>query len=264
MLTIATDDPADPRLSDYVSLRDSQLRRSLEAERGLFIAEGDKIIRRAVEAGYRPRSFLLAPRWLAGLADVVERGDAPVYVVPEAVTERLTGFHVHRGALAALERGEGRAASSLFGARRLVVCQDIVDHHNLGAIIRDAAALGWDGVLVSAGSADPLYRRAIKGSMGTVFAEPWARLAPGEGPGTLRDAGLIGVALVADASARPIDDVAGDLTGSRIALLVGSEGPGLTPDWVEAADVRATIPMRAGVDSLNVAAATAIACHLLR
>ncbi len=263
-MRITISDPSDPRLADYVSLRDSQLRRSLEAERGLFIAEGEKIIRRAVEAGYEPRSFLLAPRWLEGLADILDASDAPVYVVPEDVTERLTGFHVHRGALAALTRSVRHQVADLLGARRLVVCQDIVDHQNLGAIIRDAAALGWDGVIVSAGSADPLYRRAIKGSMGTVFSEPWARLQPGEGPALLRDAGLRTVALITRADAVDVDTLAGDLAAERVALLVGSEGPGLSPDWIDAAEFAATIPMRAGVDSLNVSAATAIACHVLR
>ena len=177
MPLIPVTEPADVRLRDYVSLRDASLRRSLETERGLFIAEGEKVIRRAVEAGHRPRSFLLAERWLAGLADVLARHpEAPVYVVTEALAERVTGFHVHRGALASLERGEPASMGDLLGLSRLVVAEDIVDHTNVGAIIRNAAGLGWDGVLLAPRAADPLYRRAIKVSMGTVFSLPWARI----------------------------------------------------------------------------------------
>ncbi|MDN5572290.1 MAG: rRNA methyltransferase, partial [Propionibacteriaceae bacterium] len=162
-MLIEISDAGDPRLSDYVALRDTSLRRSLEAERGLFIAEGEKVIRRAVEAGHEPRSFLLAERWLPGLADLWEgRPDVPVYVVTEAVAEQVTGFHVHRGALASLRRTEPATMADLLGRRRLVVAEDIVDHTNVGAIIRCAAGLGWDGVLLSPRAADPLYRRAIK------------------------------------------------------------------------------------------------------
>ena len=147
---IEVTDATDPRLGDYVALRDTSLRRSLESERGLFIAEGEKVIRRAVEAGHRPRSFLLAERWLGGLADVLAaHAGVPVFVVSEALAEQVTGFHVHRGALASLHRGAPTPMAELLGARRLVVAEDIVDHTNVGALLRSAAGLGWDGVLLS-------------------------------------------------------------------------------------------------------------------
>ncbi len=170
MTRVAITDAADPRLSDYVALRDTSLRKSLESERGLFIAEGEKVIRRAIEAGHRPRSFLLAERWIAGLSDLIDaHPGAPVYVVTEAMAEQVTGFHVHRGALASLHRAAPTPMGELLGLRRLVLAEDIVDHTNVGAIIRNAAGLGWDGVLLAPRAADPLYRRSIKVSMGTVF-----------------------------------------------------------------------------------------------
>ncbi len=262
---IEVSEPSDPRLADYVSLRDSRLRTSLEASEGLFIAEGEKIIRRAIEAGYRPRSLMLAPRWLPGLNDLLVAVDVPVYVVPEALAEQVTGFHVHRGALASMQRRAQHRVDDLLGLDRLVVCEDIVDHANLGAIVRNAAGLGFGGVLISARSADPFYRRAIKASMGTVFAMPWARLDLGQGPELLRAAGFEVVAAMLGPHAVDLADYAARVRRRprRIALLVGSEGPGLSDDWLAAADVHLTIPMARGVDSLNVAAATAILCHTL-
>ena len=262
---IRVDEPSDPRLADYVSLRDSQLRTRLEASEGLFIAEGGKIIRRAIEAGHVPRSLLLAPRWIPGLRDLLDGIDVPVYVVSEELAERVTGFHVHRGALASMWRGPSRPVGDLLGVRRVVVCEDIVDHANLGAIVRNAAGLGWDAVLVSARSADPLYRRAIKASMGTVLALPWARLDAGQGPDALRAAGFEVVAGSLGPDSTGLQAYAAEVARRprRIALLVGSEGPGLTDGWLDAAHVRVTIPMARGVDSLNVAAATAILCHAL-
>ena len=257
-------DPSDPRLADYVALRDASLRRHLESEQGLFIAEGEKVIRRAIEAGYRPRSFMLASRWLESLRDVVD--DAPVYLVSEETAERVSGFHVHRGALASLHRETRHTMADLLGARRLIVCEDIVDHTNVGAILRNAAGLGWDGVLLSPRCADPLYRRAIKTSMGTVFSLPWARSDDWAGTvPALRACGFTVVALALSESAVDLDDVARDLgSDARVAVLLGTEGAGLSSRWIEQADVVARIPMRAGVDSLNVAAASAIAGYVLR
>ena len=170
-------DPADPRLADYRDLRDVELRKHLEAEHGLFLAEGEKVVRRAVEAGFAPRSFLMAPRWLDGLADVLDRSDAPCFVVSEALAEEVTGFHVHRGALASLQRRPLPAVESvLAGARSVLVLEDIVDHTNVGAILRSGAALGFDAVLLAPRCADPLYRRSIKVAMGAVFTMPWTRL----------------------------------------------------------------------------------------
>lgn len=261
---IEVTDASDSRLSDYRDLRDVSLRRSLESERGLFLAEGEKVVRRAVEAGHRPRSFLMASRWLESLGDVLAAWPAvPCYVVSEELAERVTGFHVHRGALASLHRAPLPAvADVLAGARRVVVLEDVVDHTNVGAILRSAAALGFDGCLLSPRCADPLYRRAVKVSMGAVFSLPYARLDDWHGAvGRLSAAGFTTYALTLAPDAVDLDAV---VPADRVALLVGSEGPGLSTRWQEAADVRVRIPMAAGIDSLNVAAATAVACWALR
>jgi tRNA G18 (ribose-2'-O)-methylase SpoU len=259
-------DASEPRLADYVSLREASLRRHLEPDRGLFIAEGEKVIRRAIDAGYRPRSFLLAERWLAGLCDVLTRWpDAPVYVVTEDLAEQVTGFHVHRGALASLHREQRHSVKELLALRRLVVLEDIVDHTNVGAILRNAAGLGWDGALLSPRAADPLYRRSIKVSMGAVFSLPWARLADWRGvPQLLSAAGFLTVALSLAPDTVELRQLAATITPrSRIAVLLGTEGAGLSTRWLDGAAVRARIPMSAGIDSLNVAAAAAIACYAL-
>lgn len=261
------DDPADPRLSDYRDLRDVQLRTSVEAEQGLFIAEGEKVIRRAFEAGYAPRSLLLAERWLVGLRDLVDRWDVPVYLTDEKNAEAITGFHVHRGALAAMKRQQPRRLTDLLATHRLVVCEDIVDHTNIGAIIRSAAGLGWDGVVLSPRAADPLYRRAIKTSMGASLTMPWARMTSWEqGLPLLRASGFHLAAMALAEEARDIDDYSSQWRGSpqKLALLLGTEGAGLSSRWLAQADSLVKIPMSRGIDSLNVAAATALACHLLR
>ncbi len=264
---VTVEDADDPRLHDYVGLRDTSLRKHLEAEHGLFIAEGDKVIRRAVEAGYRPRSFLLAPRWLDSLADVVTRWpEVPVFVVTEDLAERVTGFHVHRGALASLYREQRTRVDELLTRDRVVVLEDIVDHTNVGAILRNAAGLGWDGVLLSPRTADPLYRRSIKVSMGTVFSLPWARLPDWyAAPALLTEAGFLTVALTVAEDSVDLAALGQQLRADprRVAILLGTEGAGLSSRWTAAAGVRARIPMHAGVDSLNVAAATAIACYAL-
>ncbi|MDO4412992.1 RNA methyltransferase [Cutibacterium sp.] len=264
---IDIDDPTDPRLADYVSLRDVNLRKSLEADQGLFIAEGAKVIRRACEAGYPPRSFLLAPRWIDGLHDLFDDLDVEVYVVSEALAEQVTGFHVHRGALASMCRQIRWSAADLMAARRLVVCEDIVDHTNVGAIIRCAAGIGWDGVLLAPRAADPLYRRAIKTSMGTVFQIPWARLADwSSGLEDLRDHGFTVAAMALSDDSVTLDEFSADLRVNprKVALLMGTEGAGLSAHWISQADVVVRIPMAGGVDSLNVAAAAAVACYELR
>jgi tRNA G18 (ribose-2'-O)-methylase SpoU len=263
-LTIS--DASDPRLADYVSLRDAALRSHLESDQGLFIAEGAKVIRRAVDAGYRPRSFLLAERWLEGLHDVLTRWPAaPVYIVTEDLAEQVTGFHVHRGALASLHREQRHSLEQLLAQQRLVVLEDIVDHTNVGAILRNAAGLGWDGALLSPRAADPLYRRSIKVSMGAVFSLPWARLVDWRNaPHLLSAAGFLTVALSLAPDAVELSELAATITSqSRIAVLLGTEGAGLSTRWSDGAAVRARIPMSAGIDSLNVAAAGAIACYAL-
>ena len=257
----------DPRLADYVSLRDVALRKHLESEQGLFIAEGAKVIRRALEAGYRPRSFLLAERWLPGLDDLIEQWPTvPVYVVSEALAEQVTGFHVHRGALASLHRETRHQVTDLLAMRRLVILEDIVDHTNVGAILRTAAGLGWQGALLAPRSADPLYRRAVKVSMGAVFSLPWARLDDwGDTPALLAGAGFFTVALTLTDDALDLAEVRSRLRRDpqRVAIMLGTEGDGLSAHWTASATVRARIPMAAGVDSLNVAAAAAVACYAL-
>ncbi|SPT50122.1 TrmH family RNA methyltransferase [Actinomadura madurae] len=264
---IPVPDPADPRLADYVRLRDVNLRKSLEAEHGLFVAEGEKVIRRAVAAGHPVRSLLMARRWAEPLADVLDGLDAPAYIVDDATMESLTGFQVHRGALASLERLPLPPLEAvLAGARRILVLEDLVDHANVGSIYRCAAALGIDAIVLSPRCADPLYRRSVKVSMGAVFAIPYMRLANWrDGLGKVRAAGFTLLALTPDQAATPIDEAS---TGDRVALMLGSEGDGLSSHWLDEADQPVCIPMSpdamsAGVDSLNVTAAAAIACHSL-
>ncbi|GAA3229643.1 RNA methyltransferase [Nonomuraea helvata] len=285
MLEYVTD-ADDPRLSDYTRLRDVELRKSLEASRGLFLAEGEKVIRRAIGAGYPIRSVLTTRRWLASLEDVL--GDALVYVVSDEIMSGIAGFQVHRGALASMERlplpsvetllkGHARRLLVLEDLvdhsnvgvakqhpRRILVLEDLVDHSNVGAIFRSAAALGVDAIILSPRCADPLYRRAVKVSMGAVFSIPYARMDNWfEGLSQLREAGFQTLALTPDQTTTPIDTVK---LGDRVALLLGSEGDGLSSHWLEEADEAVCIPMSAaamaaGVDSLNVVAAAAIACH---
>ena len=271
-------DAEDPRLADYARLTDMELRTSLEPAQGLFIAEGAKVIGRAVAAGYPVRSVLVAERRLASLEtlfpallpQLAETG-VPVYVVPDQTAERLTGYRVHRGALASLHRKPLPPAAALAAAaRRVIVLEDLVDHANVGAIFRCAAALGVDAVFLSPRCADPLYRRAVKVSMGAVFAIPYARMTGWyDGLAGLRAAGFRLLALTPDQVAAPIGAaVAGQRTAQRIALLLGTEGDGLSSRWRHEADQAVRIPMHpgalaAGVDSLNVVAAAAIACHVL-
>jgi tRNA G18 (ribose-2'-O)-methylase SpoU len=257
-------DAGDPRLADYRDLRDVSLRKHLEAEHGLFLAEGEKVVRRAVEAGFGARSFLMARRWLAGLSDVLDSSDAPCYVVSEDLAEQVTGFHVHRGALASLRRRPLAGLDEvLAGARTVVVLEDIVDHTNVGAVFRSAAALGVDAVLLSPRCADPLYRRSVKVAMGAVLSVVYARLDDWyDALPELSRRGFTTVALTLAADARPIAACVAGV--DRLALVLGTEGHGLSPRWETTADRRAVIPMQQGVDSLNVAAAAAVACYVAR
>jgi tRNA G18 (ribose-2'-O)-methylase SpoU len=259
---VEIDDAGDPRLADYRDLRDVELRKHLEAEHGLFIAEGEKVVRRAVEGGFPARSFLMAPRWLDGLEDVLRTSDAPCFVVSEKLAEEVTGFHVHRGALASLQRRALPTVDQvLVGARTVVVVEDIVDHTNVGAIFRSAAALGIDAVLLAPRCADPLYRRSIKVAMGAVFTMPYARIEDWyDALPHVSAAGFTTVALTLADDAVDLEKAVGDL--DKVALVLGSEGHGLSPRWEQSADRRAIIPMAAGIDSLNVAAATAVACYV--
>ncbi len=253
-------DATDERLRDYLRLTDTSLRRVLEPAEGLFVAEGEKVIRRALVAGYRPRSFLLAERWLAPLSDLLDDLDVPVYVADEAVLAAVTGYVVHRGALASVQRLPLPEAGQLLATcDRVAVLEGIVDPTNVGAIFRAAAALGMDGVLLDPTCADPLYRRSVKVSMGAVFSVPYARLE--RWPADLdlvRAAGRTVLALTPSVDALALDQLDDEMT-ARCALLLGTEGPGLAARTIAAADVAVRIPMSHGVDSLNVGAAAAVA-----
>jgi tRNA G18 (ribose-2'-O)-methylase SpoU len=250
----------DPALHDYVGLTDMALRTRREPTEGLFVAEGEKVIRRALAAGYPMRSMLLEEKWLPQLADVVEQVDAPVLLAGLDVLEQVTGYAVHRGALAAMQRRPlPDAADLVAGARRVVVLEDVTNHTNVGAVFRAAAGLGVDAVLVTPRCADPLYRRSVKVSMGTVFAVPWTRLARWpEGLDDLRSAGFTVAALALTPDAVDLRELATS-PPERLALLLGTEGDGLAPSTVARADLAVRIPMAGGVDSLNVAAAAAVA-----
>jgi tRNA G18 (ribose-2'-O)-methylase SpoU len=264
---VRVDDPGDPRLADYLSLRDVALRTSFEAEHGLFLAEGEKVVRRAVAAGFRVRSFLMTERWVGGLATELDAaGDVPCFLVSDRVAEAATGFHVHRGALASLERRPLPGLDEvLAGAHRVAVLEDIVDHTNVGAIFRCAAAFGVDAVVVSPRCADPLYRRSVKVAMGAVFAIPWTRTPEWyDTVPRLSEAGLTTVALTPDPGAIPVTELPERYRTARLALLLGSEGPGLSPRWLASADVRVRIAISPEVDSLNVATAAAVAFFALR
>jgi tRNA G18 (ribose-2'-O)-methylase SpoU len=272
-MAIQITDPADERVRDYFALTDVALRTKVEPERGLYLAESEKVIRRALAAGHRPRSFLMAQRWLTDLADLVEQAEAggvPVFVAQAAVIEAMTGFHLHRGALASMHRPPLVApavllqSSLLQDASRVVILEDIVDHSNVGAVLRSAAALGVDVVLITPRCADPLYRRAVRVSMGAVFKVPWTRIDPWPGGlQVLREHGFTVAAFALGDGATTLDDLAAD-PPERLALILGTEGEGLSRRAIREADLVVKIPMAGGVDSLNVAAASAVAMWALR
>lgn len=266
----------DPELADYQRLTDVVLRAKHEPAKGLFIAEGATVIRRAIASGHRPRSFVMAHKWVESLRDVLEQfPEVPVYVGDESQLEAITGFHVHRGALAAMHRPLLRPVGDVLiaaregqGARRVAVLEDIVDHTNVGALFRSAAALGVDAVLISPRCADPLYRRSIKVSMGTVFQVPWTRIedwpnAPRGSDGVggvelLKAHGFTVAALALSDDSISLDELEAD-PSEKLALVFGAEGDGLKQNTIAACDVTVRIPMAGGVDSLNVAAASAVA-----
>jgi tRNA G18 (ribose-2'-O)-methylase SpoU len=258
-------DPDDERLADYVSLTDVALRSRHEPEKGLYIAESSTVLGRALAAGHRPRSVLVSPRWLPDLTAMLEARDPAgepvrVYVAEPAVLEAITGFHVHRGALAAMHRPPLPAVADVIaGARRVAVLEDVVDHTNVGAAFRSAAAIGVDAVLVTPRCADPLYRRSVRVSMGTVFQVPWTRVDPWPGGiDLLREAGFVTAALALSDDSVSLDALEAG-PPERLALVLGAEGDGLKPATIAAADLTVRIPMAGGVDSLNVAAAGAVA-----
>jgi tRNA G18 (ribose-2'-O)-methylase SpoU len=249
-------DPDDERIADYRALTDVELRTRWEPPHGLFIAEGELVLGRALRAGYQLRSVLVD----AKRVEQVPATDAPVYAATQNVLQATTGFHVHRGILASFHRKPLRDAREvLAGARRVVILEDVNNHTNLGAIFRGAAALGMDAVLLSPSCADPLYRRSVRVSMGEVFAVPYARLEPWPSAlDTVRESGFALLAMTPAGDALPIQQLT-PAQRERPALLLGAEGPGLSRDALRASDARVAIPMHRGVDSLNVAAAAAVA-----
>jgi tRNA G18 (ribose-2'-O)-methylase SpoU len=259
---VTIDDPADPRLDDYRDLRDADARRATEAEHGFFVVEGVAVIRRVLQSEYRLRSVLLLPGRAAELQPDLGGSDVEVYVADRAVLAGVAGFDVHRGALAIAERRPPPdLATVLSGAQVVAVLEGLTDHENLGAIARSASALGVDALLLDPTCADPLYRRCVRVSMGEILFLPWTRLAPW--PGALGDVHAAGFTLVALTPSVEAADLDTALTGhpDPVALLLGSEATGLSTPALAAAETSARIPIRPGVDSLNVGHAAAIAFH---
>jgi tRNA G18 (ribose-2'-O)-methylase SpoU len=258
------EDIDDARVADYRDLTDVGLRRRKEPAEGLFMAESHQVISRALSAGYPIRSVLTTPRWLEAVEGVGLPKGTAVLVAEEPLVNAITGYRVHRGALAAMSRTPLRSVVEVVGqARRIVVIEGMVDHTNVGAVFRSAAGLNFDAVLVDPTCADPLYRRSVRVSMGAVFALPWTRAdAWPQQLIDLSDDGWHVLALTPRSDAEALNDVAAD-PPERLALLLGSEGPGLSPDALDAVTRHVRIPMAAGIDSLNVAAAAAVACYAL-
>lgn len=254
----------DVRLQDYTNLTDVALRKVLEPVGGLYIAESSKVISRALNAGHIPRSVLIQEQWLAEFSELLADYDCPLFVASANNIEKLTGFDVHRGALASMNRPALLDVRVLLkNASRVVVLEDIVDHTNVGAIFRAVAGLGADAVLVTPRCADPLYRRSVRVSMGTVLQVPWTRLPDWtQSRQILHEEGFHIAALALSEDAITLDNFAQDAPG-KIALVFGSEGDGLSHTALEACDSVVTIPMKHGVDSLNVAAASAVVLYAL-
>lgn len=255
-----------PELADFTSLTDVALRKKLETDTGLYLAESPKVIERALNAGHRPRAVLLREEWLVKMAPLLEQfGDLPVFIGDSSQLEKLTGFHMHRGALASMHRPDPVDPAELLAtSKRLVVLEDLADHTNVGAIFRSVAALGAEGVLLTPACADPLYRRAVRVSMGAVLQVPWARLPHWREAGPLiREAGF-------ELAAFALQDDAEDLADfvqsppNKLALMFGTEGEGLSKRALASATRCVTIPMEHEVDSLNVSTAAALALWAVR
>ena len=255
----------DPRLRDYASLNVVETRREVERRGSFFIAESELVIRELVRARDRwpIRSVLVTPKRFDAMADVLQPvadDGVPVFVGPMDVVRAVTGFHIHRGAVASAERGPGRdLAATVRDARRVVALQGVTDHENLGSVFRSAAAFGFDAVVLDARCADPLYRRSVRVSMGHILHVPFARVGDLD---DLRDLGLETWAMTPDPDAEPLDGAA-ERAPARLALAFGAEGPGLSDDWLAGADRRVRIPIAPAVDSLNVSVAAAVAMSRL-
>lgn len=265
-------DISAPELDVFARLTEAQLRSRQEPEKGIFIAESPKVIGRALDAGYEPVSLLMERRQIEGQArDIIARcGEVPVYTAGRALLAGLTGYELTRGVLCAMRRPELPSVEELCAhARRVAVLEGIMDSTNIGAIFRSAAALNMDAVLVTPSCSDPLYRRAVRVSMGTVFQVPWTRIGnevsdwPGPGLRRLRRLGFKTAAMALSETAVSIEEPA--LCGEeRLAIVLGTEGDGLADGTIAGCDYTVRIPMAHHVDSLNVAAASAVAFWQLR
>ena len=260
----------EPLLRDYSGLTDVALRSVEEPAAGLYIAESLKVLERALTAGHTPRSILTIPTWLEKLEVVLDSAgprvaDTPVFVADSSVVEQLTGFLVHRGTLASMHRPVLPSVSEVISdAKTVVILENIVDHTNVGAIFRSVAGLGADAVIVSESCADPLYRRSVRVSMGTVMQVPWTRAGDWDDlMSTLKKSDFHIVALALDPHPQALKDFVRE-GYPRVALMVGAEGDGLSTRALETADSVVEIPMAGGVDSLNVAAASAVALWALK
>ena len=253
-------DVDDPRLDDFRDLTTADRRPDRPGGRGLVIAEGTVVVRRLIASPYPVRALLGVSRRFGELAADLDGVDAPFYVASAELMAQVVGFHLNRGVLATADRVTFPPVADLLdSASSVALLEGVGDHENLGSIFRNAAALGIGAVLLGDGCADPLYRRSVRVSMGTAMLVPFATL-PGAWPGPaelLRSKGFSVMALTPKASAMPLRQVS--LSGRKVAVLLGSEGPGLTDAALEAADLQVRIPMAPGVDSLNVATAAAIA-----
>ncbi|KIQ13779.1 TrmH family RNA methyltransferase [Rhodococcus sp. MEB064] len=253
-------DPEDSRLDDFRDLNSSDRRPDLPEGKGLVIAEGVLVVQRLVTSRFEPHAFLGVDRRLGELADDLVDVDVPFYRASAEVMAEVIGFHLNRGVLAAAHRPPPLdLADVVAGARTVAILEGVNDHENLGSMFRNAAGLGADAVLFGGACADPLYRRSVRVSMGHVLRVPFATVPDWpRGLSVLRDNGFQLVSLTPNPSATPLADA---MTGEKVALLLGAEGPGLTEHAMRATDVRARIPMAPGTDSLNVATAAAMAFY---
>lgn len=264
MQIVKITDLTDPRLGFFTQLTDVALRTSSEPKSGLFLAESTKVIERAIETGHRPVSVVTLEKWLPKLEPILADHDIPVFVGETETLESLTGFVLHRGAIAAMERPETASVIEIIkDVKTLVVLENITDHTNVGAIFRSVAALGADAVLVTPECADPFYRRSIRVSMGTVLQVPWTRIPNWpSGIAQLREAGFTVAALALSNDSITLEQFVGE-GNEKVALVFGTEGHGLKPKTLELCDRVVRIPMSNGVDSLNVAASSAVALYAL-
>ena len=262
-LVIDVGDPADPRLDDFRDLNSVDRRPDLPTGKGLVIAEGVLVVQRMLASRFRPRALLGTDRRLAELAADLDRTDAPYYRASAEVMAEVVGFHLNRGVLAAAARPpELTLIQVLDGARTVAVLEGVNDHENLGSVFRNAAGLGVDGLVFGTGCADPLYRRAVRVSMGHALLVPyaWATAWPADLE-LLRDNGFRMLAMTPDPAADTLAEAMAAVASARVAVLVGAEGPGLTETAMRASDTRVRVPMSRGTDSLNVATAAALAFY---